>query len=383
MKREKIYKELVEKHPGLKRPIYHIQKEWPGLYKILANRGVQSAKEVYDYLHHNQGSECVHPDCNESTVFRSFKAGYALYCSLGCQNTDPERVQRAVRATAETKLRAKSIKQQTTHLKLLAAAPRISKRDLLKHLQSTEAERKHITTHSYLRQNFYRHHSALVEMYGEKYTPEEVLLYLKPNAQRYCKSCGKKTNFARFTQGYFLFCSRMCAITSKEKTLNTRKTCMERYGVRSPMQVPEISKKVMIQALNVHTEVFKGREVQTQGSYALLAYKALARRYGVHNVHSEFQDSFPLDRLRGVGATPDIYISSIDKFVEIKSLWTLTGSYHWKRARRQARRLEGAGIDTVFVVVSPNSCNRYVKLPDGWHKWAKSRLHRYVSSKFD
>ena len=92
-----------------------------------------------------------------------------------------------------------------------------------------------------------------------------------------------------------------------------------RYGVDNPTQNPDILRKALRTAHNLHTVTLKGRDFKVQGSYELAALPKLVDKFGVENVLTQFSEKYP-DTLDW---TPDFYIKSKKYFIEIKSVWTL------------------------------------------------------------
>lgn len=87
--------------------------------------------------------------------------------------------------------------------------------------------------------------------------------YDKFYGKHYCPVCGKETAFRSTNQGYLTYCSIKCADSEKSifVTNNPQKnpkikaktnlTCINKYGVINPFQIPEVKKKCI---KNNHTK---------------------------------------------------------------------------------------------------------------------------------
>jgi len=70
---------------------------------------------------------------------------------------------------------------------------------------------------------------------------EYYLTYICPDSNR-CVICGQPTKFNKLSKGFYKTCCKECRIKSFKMEYN--KTCMERYGVNSPMKLDIFKEKV-------------------------------------------------------------------------------------------------------------------------------------------
>ena len=84
-------------------------------------------------------------------------------------------------------------------------------------------------------------HVIIHNMDGKEYYDK----YLKKDGEGVCPTCGKSTNFERFSRGYSKHCSIQCMTRNPETTKKRQETSMDKYGVISASILPEVRKKVI------------------------------------------------------------------------------------------------------------------------------------------
>lgn len=104
------------------------------------------------------------------------------------------------------------------------------------------------------------HNMSLKEYYDE---------FFKQENDGHCKMCGKPTKYISFFDGYAVYCSSKCSSIDPVVREKTKNTNIERYGVASILQIPEIHEKGV--KANQSPEANKKRE------------KTCMERYGAPN----------------------------------------------------------------------------------------------------
>lgn len=154
------------------------------------------------------------------------------------------------------------------------------------------------------------------------------------------------------------------------------RTIKRLYGTAHAMQNPIIFEKAMRKSHRIQTSFYKGRSFDHQGSFEGIAFKLLANRYGVNDVHSQFHAEYPQNIFSRCKTFPDFWVESEDVFVEIKSTWTLCGKQEWWRKNvAKAKRQLAAEVDCRWVVVLPKQKPKHYKLKKGWHKLSFAQIN--------
>jgi|15BtaG_2_1085339.scaffolds.fasta_scaffold04452_2 hypothetical protein len=120
--------------------------------------------------------------------------------------------------------------------------------------------------------------------------------YLYTGNEPMCKLCSNKTKFENFSKGYRIYCSVKCTANDKElqdkknqtklnrygslqNTEKIKQTCLKRYGVDSPMKVPEIKQKSIQTCLDRY-----GVDNPSKSDYVKAKKEnTLLKNYGVSN----------------------------------------------------------------------------------------------------
>lgn len=99
-----------------------------------------------------------------------------------------------------------------------------------------------------------------------KESHEELYLIYYQIEKPICESCGKEKRFLGFTRGYYQGCTKSCTSTRDRR----KKTCIERYGVDTVINKPNIREKCLKKAASKESREKAKQTVQY--------------RYGVDNI---------------------------------------------------------------------------------------------------
>lgn len=155
--------------------------------------------------------------------------------------------------------------------------------------------------------------------------------------------------------------------------LKIRRTLQARYGVDNPTQSLEILRKVFKTQHRIKEFVYQGRTFRFQGWEDTIIRK-LVDCYGKRPVVTQFDKTYPEDTFSRLGTFPDVYVKSIDTFVEVKSTWTLLGKRKTLAQNRQKAKYACARSTCRWVVVTDHKKGLYVVLPTDWYKMKCSEL---------
>jgi predicted transcriptional regulator len=75
-------------------------------------------------------------------------------------------------------------------------------------------------------------------------TQEEYYLKYMNGIKQHCLTCGKQVQFYNLNKKYAKYCSAKCCSNSKETQQIRKQTCIEKYGVSSPMELSEVQEKL-------------------------------------------------------------------------------------------------------------------------------------------
>ena len=160
---------------------------------------------------------------------------------------------------------------------------------------------------------------------------------------------------------------------SPEQRQKAMDTCMDRYGGPNPMSSADLVKKAALRHPSTGTFTYKGIAYKYQG-FERVVIESLVDYFG--EVVTQFDDSYKRiesDRIW----YPDLYVPSIDTYVEVKSSRTLMIEFLKNRDKHKASIT--AGYKVKFVVVKSRS-NEILKLPDNWSSWGYEKLFHYVEA---
>ena len=153
---------------------------------------------------------------------------------------------------------------------------------------------------------------------------------------------------------------------------------LENFGVTHPMQNREVFEKVMKSQYRIK-ELVLGRRVYRYQGWEDTVIRALVAKYGNKEVLTQFDSGFPDTVFAEAKTFPDLYIRSIETFVEVKSIWTLMGRLNsLKVNQNKARRLNESGNTCRWVVVTNHPRSEYVVLPEDWYLMKLKRLKEYL-----
>ena len=101
-------------------------------------------------------------------------------------------------------------------------------------------------TEKFIKNNYPDFYQYILDNYSEELTWSEKLYWYKHNLSSpgKCKVCGKNTKYVDFIKGYRIYCSSKCCNSDPEKKLQTKQSCLEKYGVENISQSQEIRNKV-------------------------------------------------------------------------------------------------------------------------------------------
>lgn len=163
---------------------------------------------------------------------------------------------------------------------------------------------------------------------------------------------------------------------------NFRATCRKRYGADHFMQNKTVYKRIAStrSTLHLYEVSYRKRTYCLIGSYEVFVLRVLLARYRSTDVRSSF-DLHPLENYTGQRYYPDFHLRSVDKYLEVKSIYTLFGkdNVFLELNKDKARWFEGEGIDLTFVVPDPKR-GTVCQLPKTWFNWKPERILAYVKS---
>ena len=156
-------------------------------------------------------------------------------------------------------------------------------------------------------------------------------------------------------------------------------TTQSNYGVAHPLQNKELFAKAMRTAHRVKTVKYGKRVVEYQG-WEDTVFALLAKKFGLDSVLTQFDSDFPDWIFAEAGTFPDLFVSTKNLFVEVKSLWTFLGRKTNLRVnRKKASNLRESGNKCRWVVVlKPH--HSYVILPDDWDLMSRSALTSFLKT---
>ena len=335
--------------------------------------------------------------CGKITKYRT--SGYAIYCSLGCQqqaktknhNTRMRFYEKHIRVGSTTKLSTKNIRDFKAFFKKYSAGT---------------IERKVLD-------DLYENHSTLFDLYcglpAKNARARRLIAIGILPITKACKNCGKLLVAER--DNYYTYCdAEKCKRAgNKEATQKTlmarygttciskipkhkekcqettsakygvkhhtqsaetkrkiRKTCLKRYGVRSHNQNPEIHSKQTQSRYTAKSAILNGNVVKLRG------YEPKALEYMIHRVGIPEgsiiadRENIPTITYTFLGKDhryfPDFYIPKRNLIVEVKSVWTLASSRKvFNTMVAKASACLAQGFKFKLLVMKPNG--EELKLP--------------------
>ena len=136
-------------------------------------------------------------------------------------------------------------------------------------------------TEKFIKNNYPEFYQYILDNYPEELTWSEKLYWYKHNLSSpgKCKVCGKNTKYVDFIKGYRIYCSSKCCNSDLEKKLQTKQSCLEKYGVENISQSQEIRNKVKQTCLEKYgvEHPFQSQEVQNKYKQTCL------ERYGTEH----------------------------------------------------------------------------------------------------
>jgi hypothetical protein len=168
------------------------------------------------------------------------------------------------------------------------------------------------------------------------------------------------------------------AMQCPEVKAKREENCLEKRGVSHHFHIPEILEKAQRSARTIKSYAYQGRSFEVQSTYEAFVFGKLADKYGIDDVLTQFDEDFPDYAFQEMGTHPDLYVKSIDLFVEVKSVWTLVGmpgSFTSNRAK--AKKADESGNKERWVVAFPGE-DRFVLLPRNWYAMSRNYLENCV-----
>lgn len=157
-------------------------------------------------------------------------------------------------------------------------------------------------------------------------------------------------------------------------------TCTSKYGVPHFMQNPKEYKRIVTSnhAFHLYEVQIRSRVFHVIGTYEIFVLSALAKRYGARDLISSF-DLSPLRNFNGGRYYPDFYVASKDRYVEVKSPYTLFGANDrlLKGNRAKAKWFHKSGVDISWILPNPTKGTLCV-LPTEWYTWSKKKIRDYI-----
>lgn len=178
--------------------------------------------------------------------------------------------------------------------------------------------------------------------------------FVKKEDEGICVECGKKTNFTSLKNGYLKFCSVRCAHANQEVLGKISKTCEERYGglgLSSPILKERIEatnmKKYGIKN-NYTRQDIKVKSHSPESLEKVLSTKKRNNTFNTSkpekNLETKLRKLFPdLKTQYKSDVYPfacDLYIPSLDLYIEYNGTWTHGGHFFDKNNPEDLKVLE-------------------------------------------
>lgn len=151
-----------------------------------------------------------------------------------------------------------------------------------------------------------------------------------------------------------------------------RRTCMAIYGHPHPTMHPDVAKRQQASAFVLKQITLKNKTYFYQG-YEDYALERLVRDFGPDNVLSQYEETFPPLELPSIYFRPDMFVTALEAYVEVKSTYTMTHGTMLTQNKKKAKQALLEGYDVIWLVVS--SCKtRACKMPIDWFTWTRTKL---------
>lgn len=256
--------------------------------------------------------------CGEETRFLNFKAGYKPHCSLACAAADEDVKNRRVKTNLE---------------RFGVVAPVLNQR-VLRKTQKTMKARHGVD-------------------WGKAMTSET----LREKARQMCMQRYGVWNFSQSDE-YQL-------IMTKEKTADVQarreSTMMDRYGVRSPLQIPEVFERQAETNKSLKVVNIKGKCFKVRGYEPEVLSDLIKRGFHPEELCTTSREGRPSIRWVDVDGTarryyPDIWVPKDNVIVEVKGPYTLGllegGDGIYEEFHRKMKATAKAGYTVVLAFVS-------------------------------
>lgn len=150
---------------------------------------------------------------------------------------------------------------------------------------------------------------------------------------------------------------------------------MARFGVPYNVVRPEVQKASATSQFTIKKAKFGGKTFHYQGYEGPLIEMAV-KKFGVRNVIGQFEKAFPRPVLKDSHYRPDLFIKSIDTYLEVKGVYTLFTQY--QRNRTKARSMGRAGYKMIWAVMSDGKNKVLVNLPKDWFDMTKTSIIKFL-----
>lgn len=134
-----------------------------------------------------------------------------------------------------------------------------------------------------------------------------------------------------------------------------QETCLEKYGVKSPTQVPEIFHKIQMSGLTL--KKFKNYDLYYRGSYEY-NFLELCEKINILPLISNSKTIHYVDRAKNCVYYPDFYFSHLNLIVEIKSDYTYRKGLYKNQKKRNACIEQGYK----FMFIIDNDFKKFITL---------------------
>lgn len=138
---------------------------------------------------------------------------------------------------------------------------------------------KGFCTEKYIRKHFPEEYIIIQQCEGRTFSERLYNYWYNEGKAEYCPVC--KVNYANFRgilHGYVGCCSQRCAYSSKERSLKTKQTNLERYGVENVSQAQSIKDKKKVTIENNYGGFgWSSKEIRKRSQETIL------KKYGVSN----------------------------------------------------------------------------------------------------
>lgn len=274
---------LINSRGHLRNLESRLARDYPGLLQKLGKRyaGKSFAESVYLELGHSPGA-C--PVCQSRTRFVNFVVGYKKHCSLDCARADP----------------AVTNKRKETCLDRFGATSPMGCPQVKEKFTNTMKDR-----------------------YGVDWAMQSVEL-----RSRAAEACLHRYGSENFASSSHWAGTERCRESSVRAQKAREATMLRRYGVTSPLQIPEVFERQSSFGRSRKILRLDGKVFSLQG-YEPTVVRYMCRRLGYEasDIAVTKDEGRPTVRYSVGSKTrvyyPDIFVQSTNQVIEVKSSFTL------------------------------------------------------------